>query len=297
MENSQGKHWCFTLNNYSEDEIYRLSTLPNEAKYMVVGKEKGDNGTPHLQGIIGFHKRCRFNRAKAIISDRCHLELARNIQASLQYCRKEGDFYELGELPVAGKKGNSGERSDLEDFKRSVQSGILSTRELIELHSDVYAKYSRFVLDYVRMHLPKREVEDFPLRDWQQQTYGILQGDPDSRSILFIVDTSGNTGKSWFCDWYCQKHEDAQIILPGKKADMVYALDPTIRVLFIDAPRSKQGEYIQYDFLEDVKNGRVFSGKYESGMKYLQKVHVVVMMNEMPDENKLSSDRYVICEI
>lgn len=78
---------------------------------------------------------------------------------------------------------------------------------------------------------------------------------------------------------------------------MAYSLSEDIRVLFIDAPRSKQGEYIQYDFLEDVKNGRIFSGKYESRMKRLGPCHVVVMMNELPDMLKLSEDRYNIIEI
>jgi len=75
------------------------------------------------------------------------------------------------------------------------------------------------------------------------------------------------------------------------------ALDTSIRVLFLDCPRSKQGDFIQYDFLENVKNGRIFSGKYESGMKYLDPVHIVVMMNEDPDLSKLSRDRPIIITI
>lgn len=67
--------------------------------------------------------------------------------------------------------------------------------------------------------------------------------------------------------------------------------------MFVDAPRSKQGEFIQYDFLEDVKNGYVFSTKYESRVKTLDNVHVVVNMNETPDMSKLSADRYHIIDI
>lgn len=78
---------------------------------------------------------------------------------------------------------------------------------------------------------------------------------------------------------------------------MAYALDLSTTVLFVDAPRSKQGEYIQYDFLEEAKNGYVFSPKYESRMKILPKMHVCVFMNERPDMHKLSQDRYHIIEI
>lgn len=79
---------------------------------------------------------------------------------------------------------------------------------------------------------------------------------------------------------------------------MAHALDEEKTVFFFECPRSKQGEFIQYDFLEDVKNGQIFSPKYNSGMKRLRmKPHVVVMMNEPPDEEKLSRDRYLIYDL
>ena len=43
-----------------------------------------------------------------------------------------------------------------------------------------------------------------------------------------------------------------------------------------------------------MKNGYVFCSKYESRVKQLSPCHVVVFMNEDPDMNKLSKDRYVI---
>ena len=84
-------------------------------------------------------------------------------------------------------------------------------------------------------------------------------------------------------------------MLAWTEADMVYALNTlgySPHVCIIDAPRSKQGEYLQYDFLEELKNGRVFNTKYESRMIEFPIPHVVVMMNEEPDMTKLSSDRY-----
>jgi len=58
--------------------------------------------------------------------------------------------------------------------------------------------------------------------------------------------------------------------------------------------KSKQGDFIQYDFLEELKNGYVFSPKYESKNKSFPTPHVVVLMNEIPDKSKLSEDRYNI---
>ena len=90
-----------------------------------------------------------------------------------------------------------------------------------------------------------------------------------------------------------------QIILPGKKADMALTVDETKSVFFIDCPCSKQGDFIQYDFLEELKNGRLFSSKYNSMLKRLPvKPHIlVVLMNESPNETKLSRDRYLIYDL
>jgi len=78
---------------------------------------------------------------------------------------------------------------------------------------------------------------------------------------------------------------------------MAYTLNETNRVVFFDAPRSKQGEFVQYDFLEEIKNGYVFSGKYESRYKRFNPPHVCVAMNEYPNMQMLSEDRYTIIEL
>ena len=289
---SRAKNWVFTLNNYTEADVTRLGTLPDDVSYILFGREVGENGTPHLQGFISFSGRKRMAQVKTIIGGNPHVEVCRNIAASLIYCKKENNFVEHGEMTQA-----QGKRSDIESFKEDVKAGLLDLREVRERHSDVYARSLRFCLDYIQDHSPKKELPAHPLRQWQQDLNAILIVEADDRTIHFVVDLLGNGGKTWFAHYYDQLHDGVQVIQPGRKADMAFCLDPTIRTLFVDAPRSKQGEFIQYDFLEDIKNGYVFSSKYESRVKQLGKVHVVVMMNEHPDMLKLSADRYNIIVI
>ena len=289
---SRAKNWVFTLNNYTEADVTRLGTLPDDVAYILFGREVGENGTPHLQGFISFSGRKRMAQVKTIIGGNPHVEVCRNIAASLIYCKKENNFVEHGEM-TAGQ----GKRSDIESFKEDVKAGLLDLREVRERHSDVYARSLRFCLDYIQDHSPKKELPAHPLRQWQQDLNAILNVEADDRTIHFVVDLTGNGGKTWFAHYYDQLHDGVQVIQPGRKADMAFCLDPTIRALFVDAPRSKQGEFIQYDFLEDIKNGYVFSSKYESRVKQLGKVHVVVMMNEHPDMLKLSADRYNVIVI
>ena len=266
-------------------------------KYIVFGREVGESGTPHLQGTVVFENRKRASGVKKQVGDRAHIEPVRDLERSIEYCKKDEDFVEIGDpetvLAIAAK--GQGARSDLEEFKESVKSGIRSHKELRELHSSVYQNSYRFCIDYVNDHTVSPEVTPYPLKIWQAEVWDALKRKPDDRTVMFVVDTTGNSGKTWFSRYYCQMFEDqGQIITPGKKADMAHAILEDRKVFFFDCPRSKQGEYIQYDLLEELKNGMVFSPKYESRMKMLQPPHVVVFMNEKPDMTKLSADRYVI---
>jgi Putative viral replication protein len=285
---SRAKNWCFTLNNYTDQDVDRIMSLESDVDYLIIGKEVGESGTPHLQGFVSFKSRVRRTTAIQRIGQ-AHFTVCRNIENSVNYCKKDGDFMELGELPRG-----SGCRSDLELFKAAVCDGEHDMCRLRDAFSEVVAKYPKFCNDYVNDKLPRKVVDAHPLFEWQQQLYHDICLPADDRKIVFCVDHVGNSGKSWFCHYVCGIKENCQVLLPGKKADMAYSLSPLVKILFVDAPRSKQGEYIQYDFLEDVKNGYVFCPKYESRVKHLGKVHVVVMMNEAPDMTKLSPDRYDI---
>lgn len=288
---SRGKNWCFTLNNYSQDEYNHLCNAVgvNDCLYIIFGKEKSKTGTPHLQGFISFNKRTYLTEVKKRTSERCHLELARMVAESIEYCKKDGDFFEKGTIPIG-----QGKRSDLDDFKMDVKKGLLSIKDIREKHSLVYAKYKSFVLEYLIDHTPSKVIPSYVLHDWQKDLTEKLQQDPDDRTVIFIVDKTGNNGKTWFAHWYASNHKDCQVMCPGKRVDMAYILRTDIRVLILDVPRSKQGEFVQYDFLEDVKNGYIFSSKYESSIKSFKSPHLVVFMNESPDLTKLSADRFDI---
>lgn len=283
------------MNNYTSDDVDRLATPIDGVVYLIFGKETGASGTRHLQGTVCFQSRKRLTQVRSIIGQ-AHFSPTRHLSQSIEYCKKDGDIIEWGEKP--SEETRKGERSDLEAFKTSVkEEGITSMKDLRDLHSKVCALYPRFVKEFIDDWKQKVIVPSHPLRQWQQDLYGKLILPPDPREIYFIVDRKGNEGKSWFARYYCDLHENAQIIIPGKKADMAYTVDENCKVFFFDCPRSKQGEYIQYDLLEELKNGMVFSPKYESRVKKLPPPHVVVFMNERPDMTKLSADRYKIIEL
>jgi hypothetical protein len=103
------KYWCFTLNNYTPEEEKALISLGNDdtgcLSYLIYGREKGSNGTPHLQGYVEFRSRTRLASAKNKLGiQRIHLErrLGTAAQAAV-YCKKDGDYFEVKyHYPVYG---------------------------------------------------------------------------------------------------------------------------------------------------------------------------------------------------
>lgn len=294
MTGKYTKHWCLTLNNYTQQEQDILAQLCNSDKvtYAVIGKEVGESGTPHLQMHISFTKKLRLTSVKKLTSTRVHCEPNRGTPLeSSTYCKKEGDFDEYGSVPVP-QRG----RTDLMALIEAVEEG-LSNEELSTEHASAYAKYYKYVAHRRAIINEKKSFDinlSHPLNAWQQDLNKKLNGPIEDRVIYFVVDYKGNAGKTWFAKYYSLTHPDTkvQLLKPAKSADLAYELKTDNRVILFDCPRAKM-EYLQYDFLENIKDGLVFSPKYESTTKRLDKCHVVCFMNEQPDFTKLSGDRYV----
>ncbi len=83
---SPSRHWCFTLNNYTTDDIKFLCSTSSIERY-VFQEEVGESGTPHLQGYLTFVTKKRpFSVFKC---SNYHWEKCRNINKSILYCQKE----------------------------------------------------------------------------------------------------------------------------------------------------------------------------------------------------------------
>lgn len=104
----RNRAWCFTLNNYVEADLTTLLGATN-LKYAVIGREVGENGTPHLQGYIYFDTMKSLTGLKAL-SERAHWEIAKGTaQQNRVYCSKQGNFVEQGVMPATQEeKGAKG---------------------------------------------------------------------------------------------------------------------------------------------------------------------------------------------
>lgn len=93
-QESPKKRWCLTLNNYSNEEYSNLVSFfsSDSSNKWIIGKEVGENGTPHLQIYVNFNLKIRFTSIKKI-NDRLHIETARgNEIQNVKYCSKDGNY-------------------------------------------------------------------------------------------------------------------------------------------------------------------------------------------------------------
>lgn len=104
---NRSRNFCFTLNNYTDASINQLSEL--KCKYMCYGKEEGDSGTPHLQGVVIFNNLTTESSARKKLKG-CHVEICKgSIFQNQTYCKKDGDWFERGVAPMTQEqKGDKG---------------------------------------------------------------------------------------------------------------------------------------------------------------------------------------------
>lgn len=134
-------------------------------------------------------------------------------------------------------------------------------------------------------------------RGWQLQVIEIFKKEPDDRTIHWFYEEKGNVGKTTLCKYLVVKYN--ALMLTGKSADMYHMISKFSskrKIIIVDCPRSQQ-DYLNYGALEQIKNGLIFSGKYEGSQLVFNCPHIVCFANCEPDYEKMSSDRWNVVRI
>lgn len=149
-----GRRWCFTLNNYTEEDIVSIRGLIENdvVSFIITGKEVGNSGTPHLQGYLELTRKKTLVGVKSLIGIiRIHLEKARGTPVeNIEYCSKEGNV-----IIRDGDPMRQGKRSDLEEVKLAIDSGA-SEIEIADNHFSKWVQYRRSFAAYRNLRMGRR---------------------------------------------------------------------------------------------------------------------------------------------
>lgn len=244
------KNYCFTLFNYSEEELCQICQVfkSNSIKYVIGREECPTTKKKHLQGFIHSPKKIYLTGLKKLIGrNDVHIEACKgNELQNINYCIK-GNDYVYYEFEIPKKK-----------------------KEIKILDESKFYYYQRELLK-------------------------IILSEPDDRTIYWLYEEKGNTGKSTFSKYLGFKHN--AVILSGNKSDMLYTSATYETDLYIvDISRSEKNK-LNYESLESIKNGFYNSPKYESKPIIRNNPHIIVFSNFMPELNKLSLDRWKVHKI
>lgn len=246
IRNGQYHYWCFTLNNYSNEQIEHLEQiLRHECHWYIFQEETGEKGTQHLQGQLYLKSRKRMTELKKL-DRKISWRPTNSVTGSMAYCKKE--LTRTGEQYV----------------------------------------YGIDVPDKIHVEEPY---------GWQLNVMEIIKKKPDNRSIHWFWEPIGNIGKTTLCKYLVEKH--GATIVSGKGSDMFYNIIKRPRnrkLIIVDLPR-RQLEYINYGAIEQIKNGLIFSGKYESCQLVFNCPHVIVFANAPPNREEMSADRWKVHDI
>ena len=163
----RSKYFCFTINNPSDDE---KAHMRNRAMldtagvtYIVWQVERGEAGTPHVQGYVEFKRRQRptARSIKTVVGRRAHIEIRRGTaDEAADYCKKEESRVEPGdEWGVISVSGGQGARNDLKKVKESIDAGM-GVRELYDEHFAHMIRYRRSFQEYMNTTRGRTPGED-----------------------------------------------------------------------------------------------------------------------------------------
>jgi len=190
-------------------------------------------------------------------------------------------------------RGAAGERTDMDDIREILrefgpEEGI---KRVGEKYPGQFIRYANGITQLAQLVVPRvRESTEFVFRPWQAAIHKIALSKPHSRHIYWIEDGKGNSGKSRLTAWMCR--EMNAIELDGRLMDAAFSYTGQAVVIF-DVARCIDTHTLKdmYAIAEKLKNGQLYSAKYQSRLKVFHTPHVFFFSNSPPPVGVWSADR------
>lgn len=301
---SQSCKWCFTIHSTGtgdgdESLLVQQFDLLDSPLWGVYGGAQlercPETNRLHIQGFVVFSTNKRLPKGSAntgvkAVHPTAHWEVMHgSLESSEAYCSKEtsrapGTFPKVwGVRPV----NRQGKRTDLESACAALlaASGDVDDRmrTIAPEHAACVAKYGSGLERLARYtEEPDLVMSEPAWRPWQLDLKQKLSQPADDRSILVYIDPVGGAGKSTVMRYFVTNKDLRACVLSGQIRDMAFAFcQKKYRIVFFDISRTSAEHVVHLlSFAETLKNGVIFSSKYESGMHAFKSPHIVFFSNE-----------------
>ena len=175
-----------------------------------------------------------------------------------------------------------------------------------EVPEDYLPKEMKEALDIYMKQAQELYYNNVELKPWQKELLEYMDH-PTQRQIIWIVGKSCGEGKSWFQKYvksiYGARKVVSGINLRASTPNICHVLSKqplsTADIfLFNIGKAKKKTDAVNYEVLEDLKDGDAFAAKYNSQQLKIRTPNVVmVFSNEGPDTNQLAIDRWKLLYI
>lgn len=288
--------------NKDEYMGYMLATFDAYApKFFEIAHENGDetNPYPHSHVLIDWGKAFQSKNTRVFDYKDIHphiqpLKSMTHWRNSVQYIAKE-------DISLAHLKTDGIPIADRIWSCETLEEALLKNAKK---PNDVPGIMALFKLK------PHEEKPKMPYTPhlWQKQLYEKIDKPTSwsSREITWVYETVGNTGKSYFGEYWSRTDPKRfyYINAVSSARDFATVIKTAVNsgwgghCLLIDLTRSHEDRDSLYIPLEMIKSGIITATKYEGGTIDLGfRPHVVVFANWPPNISKLSLDRWDINKI
>lgn len=134
----------------------------------------------------------------------------------------------------------------------------------------------------------------------RKELLDIVSVEPDNRTINWIWSEEGGVGKTSTVAWM-EHNFNGVCVANGKGTDIKNSIiahleHSPLEILVINVPRTNEA-HVSYAAIEEIKDGLIYSGKYEGGFANIEHPHVIVISNFYPEKWRLSEDRWNIINL
>lgn len=153
-------------------------------QYICVGKEIGKvEKTPHLQGYLYLHNPAGLKKVREFAARAHWLKSYGSAKQASEYCKKEGDWWEMGEMPQQGA------RLDLKEVAEQVRNGA-SLEEVAEESPAIYVRYTKGLTALMMSKMTDRTEKPEVSWLWGETGSGKTRTAVECRKSFYIKDSS-----------------------------------------------------------------------------------------------------------